>query len=463
MALCRLFAVIAASAALLTAGSVSAAPATLNQLLSEVRATWKSERAENKKRVQDFQADKAQQTQKLKAAMAALANLQNQSETLEARFADNERKIAALEETKRIRLGTMGELFGVIKQISGDTRAKLESSVISTQLPGRADTLQGLAQGKELPHIDELRHLWFILQQEIVEQGRVTQFPAEIVLPNGDKVKKDVIRAGVFNVMTTDGKYLDFDPLTGKMLELARQPAGKYGSGIEELAGAAQGSNSGVGIDFTKGAILNALVQTPSVRERLEYGGTIGYIIIAMGILAALLALVLLVRLLFISAKMKSVGAKPSDATPLGRIIKAALSGDKTPEVLEHRLEQAILNESSRLEAFLWLVRIVSVVAPLMGLLGTVTGMIQTFQSITLFGTGDPKRMAGGISEALVTTMLGLIVAITLTLIYSWLKNISDRLVAILDEQGAGVVARTIESESGLGVRTAGEAPGGFL
>jgi biopolymer transport protein ExbB len=105
-------------------------------------------------------------------------------------------------------------------------------------------------------------------------------------------------------------------------------------------------------------------------------------------------------------------------------------------------LDEVVLRESGKLESFIWLVRIVSVVAPLMGLLGTVTGMIRTFQSITLFGAGDPRMMAGGISEALVTTMLGLVTAIPLVLLHAALANNTKKIVDTLDEQSAGLIAQ---------------------
>jgi biopolymer transport protein ExbB len=114
-------------------------------------------------------------------------------------------------------------------------------------------------------------------------------------------------------------------------------------------------------------------------------------------------------------------------------------------ETLELKLDEAILRESAKLDRFLWAVKVVSVVAPLMGLLGTVTGMIRVFTTITLVGTGDPKMMASGISEALVTTMLGLLVAIPLVLIHAFVSSGAKEIVGVLEEQSAGMVARQAE------------------
>jgi biopolymer transport protein ExbB len=136
----------------------------------------------------------------------------------------------------------------------------------------------------------------------------------------------------------------------------------------------------------------------------------------------------------------------PKPDNPLGRVLTVYQQNRGVdPETLELKLDEVVMRESSQIERFLWLVKTVSVVAPLMGLLGTVTGMIQTFQAITLFGAGDPKMMAGGISEALVTTMLGLITAIPLVLLHATLANSARRINDILEEQSTGFVA--IESE----------------
>jgi biopolymer transport protein ExbB len=137
---------------------------------------------------------------------------------------------------------------------------------------------------------------------------------------------------------------------------------------------------------------------------------------------------------------------KPSQDNPLGRVM---LIKDKYPqadtETLELKLSEGILREVPKITRNLTFIKIISVVAPLMGLLGTVTGMINTFQAITLFGTGDPKLMAGGISQALVTTVLGLVVAIPMTLLFATLHTRSKNLIHILQEQASGIIAERSE------------------
>jgi biopolymer transport protein ExbB len=203
-------------------------------------------------------------------------------------------------------------------------------------------------------------------------------------------------------------------------------------------------------IDPSRGSILKVLITTPDARERVEQGGIVGYAIIVLGVLAGALAVV---RWLIVFNAGRKVAAQAQDETvtednPLGRILHVY---EEDPAVdlqtLELKLDEAIMGETSSLERLMWAVRVVSVVAPLMGLLGTVTGMIQTFQAITLFGTGDPKMMASGISEALVTTMLGLIVAIPLVLMHAVVSNSTKSIVQVLERRAAGLIARRAERE----------------
>jgi biopolymer transport protein ExbB/TolQ len=181
-------------------------------------------------------------------------------------------------------------------------------------------------------------------------------------------------------------------------------------------------------LDPSRGSILKVLIQTPGFIERIKFGGTVGYTIIVLGLLAGFLAIVRWV-VVFLTGRKVAAQKKSdqvSDTNPLGRVLGVYESNREADvETLELKLDEVILRESASLDKLLWAVKVVSVVAPLMGLLGTVTGMIRTFQAITLFGTGDPKMMASGISEALVTTMLGLYVAIPLVLLHALVSNTS--------------------------------------
>jgi biopolymer transport protein ExbB len=141
------------------------------------------------------------------------------------------------------------------------------------------------------------------------------------------------------------------------------------------------------------------------------------------------------------------LGTKGS--TPTCRVLShVILHSGGTLVSMEKGLQEAILQELPKLERFLPTMSILAAVAPLLGLLGTVTGMIDTFRVITVFGAGDPRMMSGGISEALITTQLGLAVAVPLTLIHHFLERKVDRIVADMEEKGTTLVARLVSSGS---------------
>ena len=259
-------------------------------------------------------------------------------------------------------------------------------------------------------------------------------------------MNKEVVRVGPF-ALVSDGQFLDYNGVTGTVAELVRQPPERYGESAAALQ-ASSGELVKFGLDPTGGSILGLLVQAPNLKERVEQGGLVGYIILVVGAIGLLLAFERFITLsltrMKVNGQLKSKDVK--DNNPLGRVLKVRDAYPKADtEALELHLTEAILGELPKLQRNLTVIKIISVVAPLAGLLGTVTGMINTFQAITLFGTGDPKLMAGGISQALVTTVLGLVVAIPTTLLYALLNTQSKNIVNILQEQASGVIAERAE------------------
>ncbi|WP_395345565.1 MotA/TolQ/ExbB proton channel family protein [Ningiella sp. W23] len=422
----------------------------LDALLKQLEEGKFSQSQQNQAREQDFIAQRSEQDRILRETLERRDALLQESERLETNFEENEFKLADLNGALDNRLGSLKELFGVLQQVAGDTKNKFYNSVISAQIPDRSDFLDKMAQSmgssSKLASIEEIERVWFELQREMTESGKVTKFTTNVVEAGGENVTKEVTRVGPF-ALVADGKYLQFNGVTGTVSELIRQPADRFMESISALE-ASNGEVIRFGLDPTGGSILGLLVQAPSLKERVEQGGLVGYIILIVGAVGLLLAIERLISLSVIRAKVnKQLKSSEFKSTnPLGRIMQVR---DKYPhadtESLELHLTEAILGEVPKLSRFLTIIKIISVVAPLMGLLGTVTGMINTFQAITLFGTGDPKLMAGGISQALVTTVLGLVVAIPTTLLYAMLNTRSKNIVYILQEQASGVIAERAE------------------
>ena len=421
-------------------------PKSLDELLEMVRQGFEAERTENRRREEEFKRNKADQERLLNEALATLAGEEATSQRLEVRYNENEPAIGAAQERLTERLGELGELFGVVRQVATDLGGQIWDSLTSSEHGSRRDLLDRLGRSKELPSTEDLEKLWFELQREITEQGKVVRYRATVLTTEGSQAEREIIRAGPFSAIA-NGRYLLWEPEDQQLRELTRQPPSRYLDTVSTFESATTGYAK-LAVDPSRGGLLNALIDTPSPKERIQQGGYVGYVIITLGILALLVGLwrwaAITVTSRKVAAQRKSERAHPGN--PLGRVLGVyEQNRNADTETLELKLDEVVLRESSKLESFLWLVKTVSVVAPLLGLLGTVTGMIQTFQAITLFGAGDPKMMAGGISEALVTTMLGLTTAIPLVLLSDTLANSTRRVNDILDEQSAGLIAMRSE------------------
>lgn len=445
-------------AALLTLGmqtavaqeqGVARSPRELLELIEQGQAR---DTAEQRRRLETFRAEEARQDQVLRERQAELVGLERISSELEARFRTREQDVAQLETQLDERLGSLKEMFGVLQQVAGDLRGTVDSSVISSQYPGRGEFLDRLIEkagsSASLPSIEEIERLWFEMQRETVASGEIVRYSAPVTTVDGEVTERPVVRVGAFNVVA-DGEYLHYVAETARLGELARQPAGRYLAVVDDFEEAGEGMQD-LWLDPSRGALLSLLIQAPELSERIAQGGVVGYIIIALGVLALALAAERFIVLWNIDRGIARQirAAEPSDDNALGRIMATYRKYQRTDkETLELRLGEAIVQETPKLSRFLPLLKIIAVIAPLLGLLGTVTGMINTFQAITLFGTGDPQIMAGGISQALVTTVLGLCVAVPAVLLHTLVSTRSRRITQTLEERAVGIVAEHTEQE----------------
>ena len=427
----------------------SAKPQSLDQLLNQVRRDKARDNKVNQQREAAFQADRNKQASTLAAAKADLKKEEARGAALKSQFDENETKLSELETKLKLTMGTLGELFGVVRQVAGDTKGAFSTSLVTAQNPGREAFVDELSTRKELPASEDLQQLWIELLTEMTESGKVVTFKSPVTLADGSKVEQDVTRVGVFNLVSDDS-YLRYNDEVGEIVELARQPAGRYLSQIEEFTDATPGQLEPLGIDPSRGSILSALVQAPSLVERFHQGGTVGYVIAGVLIIGLLLVIERFFYLTNTQRKVKNqMGSSTySEDNPLGLVFKAYDNNkNEDLETLELKLDEAIMKGTSKVEKNLTTIKLLASVAPLLGLLGTVVGMIGTFQSMMLFGTGDPKIMAGGISQALVTTVLGLVAAIPLVLLHSLVASKSKSLLAVVEEQSVGLMAARTEKE----------------
>jgi biopolymer transport protein ExbB len=425
-------------------------PLSLDALLETVRQGRITDTEQNRKRVEAFRSDSLNQRSLLETTKREIVGQEHLSKSLEKQFENKEDELVVLEDALNTRLGSLKELFGVLQQASGDAVGRFENSITNLQFSERIEFLEELTnkmgQTSELASIEEIEELWYELQREIIETGKIVSFAAPVTLADGRREETNIIRVGTFNIISDNG-YLQFVPETGNLVELPRQPQTRYENSARDFIGAENGVQP-LAVDPSRGQLLSLLVQTPNLGERISQGGVIGYIILGLGLLAALLSIERLWTLSAIGRKMEQQRENLQTTTnnPLGRLLNIYRENpDLDMETLDLKLSEAVLNETPKLNKMLIFIKIIAVVAPLLGLLGTVTGMIITFQSITLFGTGDPKLMAGGISQALVTTVLGLCVAIPTVLLHTLASNRAKYLTQILEEQVAGLIATHAE------------------
>lgn len=417
---------------------------SLQDLYKQVSSEISAEASHNTAREKAFIAAASEQKALLKEVKAKLAAEEALQKKLKNEFDANETELAELSTLLDQRTGNLGELFGVFRQMARDTQQITFDSLITAQYPERTEAIETLASSTEVPTITEMKTLWSLLLQEISASSEVAKFTTNVIQPNGEGYEAEVTRVGAFNIVT-DGKYLNYSPESKQLVELTRQPEGRYTSTAADLT-SSTGGKVDFAIDPSRGALLGLLVQAPSLMERVKQGKEVGYAIIAVGIFGILYALM---RYLALSQVSRRIGKQlkdlehPSEDNPLGRMMIAFYENKHLQDldVITKKLEEVIFKELMEMKKGLSTIKVLAAIAPLMGLLGTVTGMIGTFQAITLFGTGDPKLMAGGISQALITTVLGLCAAIPLLLASNFLASRNQALSKIIGEQASGMVA----------------------
>jgi len=411
-------------------------------LLQSIRDTRSAEQAAMQAREQQFLRERDQQQQRLAQARARLAQAQARADQLDAQFKAQGEQLAALREELTQRSGNLGELFGVVRQSAGDTLGQWQGSQLNSRFPERRDELEALAQSSRIPSVEALERFWYRLQQDMTASGEVARISASVVDRQGRSAATPVVLVGPFVALSEPG-YLLYQPESNSLQLAARQPGG---SGLVADFLAPREALADILIDPARGQVIAQLQRTPDLLTRVSQGGIVGYVIVALGGLGVLLALA---RLIWLQRVQRGVDRQIDDLdalrsdNPLGRVLSVIGSKPRLEELdtLELKLDEAILRETPALERWQGLIKLLAAVAPLLGLLGTVTGMIATFQAITQYGSGDPKLMADGISQALVTTVLGLLAAIPLLFLHTLVVARSKALVQLLEQQSAGLIA----------------------
>lgn len=440
-----------ALAAIMTAGFVAPSQANqLDDLLKQVKADRVSEAKLDKKREAEFTSARADKQALLNKAKQDLADQNARNKRLTKEYAENEITLAQKEVELDNATGTLGEMFGVSRAAAAGAYGQIATSIVSAQFPGRGESLNRIANAKEIPALEDLEELWFALQTEMTESAKISKFTTEVTNLDGSKSTETVTRLGTFNLVSDNG-YLTYNDEVGQVQPLPKQPAGYIAATASGFFNTSSGY-AGVYVDPSRGAILSLETRKKTLEEFFHEGKEVGYAITVLLIIGCLIALERIIVLGAMSSKIKAQEKNldtPNSNNPLGRLLQIYHDNKSVDaETLELKLDEGILRETPKVDRGVNLIKMFAAIAPLMGLLGTVIGMIMTFQTITLFGTGDPKIMAGNISLALVTTALGLICALPLILIHSIVAGKAKGVLQKLDEQSAGLIAAIAEKES---------------
>jgi biopolymer transport protein ExbB len=457
-----------AAVVLLSVVSNAAFAVTFDEIMAKIREAREAEAAVIVERSNEFRAKLEEQQRLVREANRMRDEAEALSTRLDNQYNDNEQRIEDLTSLLTIAQGNLGELFGVTRQIAGEAATSLSDSLINTQIvtpageENRVDFLRRLAAATALPSIRELEDLWLNLMVEIQHRGEVARYTAPVLQEDGVTLEPtEVVRVGQFGAVG-DGEYLGYLPNNNTLFKLSRQPGAGFMAAdgwMMDLAENLQENTSGTGyvpmlVDPSSGPLLGLYVLRPDPIERIYNGEVVGWVIVAVGIIGVIVAVLQYLYLFYmktaVAAQMKRLN-QPQKNNPLGRLLISAneTAGDR-PEVVELRISEAVLREIPRLERFQAFLRLAVAAGPLLGLIGTVIGMIITFESITASGSSDPKLMAEGIGQAMIATVLGLGIAIPLLFLNAGLVSMSRAIVQILDEQSTGLLAESLERAKGM-------------
>ena len=453
--------VLGAAVLLGSVAMVAAAPASaqsLSDVLAKVRQDANQMSAEDQARLKQFQADRAGQAASMQSARGVLAAAEAKARTLSAEFDANEAQLGALEDQVSTLAGDFQEMLGQFRSAAGATMPEIANSVSNFDYKDRVAGIAEIAEARVLPTRGQLERLPKAMLQEMIAQSEVKTFTAIVngIGPEGSNAEAELVRIGVFTAATVNGrKFVEVRKGEGSETFLqvfASQPAGNFSSAMGAVINAGEGQVVKAPVDPSKGNLFGILGELPTMGDRLNHGGVVGYVIITLAFVGILLGLYKTFTLFTQGAAMRGSAKTRTAGTsnPLARVLEVYESNrNRDIETLELKLDEQILKESPKIEWGLDIIKVLAAVAPLLGLLGTVVGMIITFTAITIYGAGDPKLMADGISTALVTTVQGLIAAIPLVLIHAVVASMARGNQQILDEQAAGIIAEKMESLHG--------------
>lgn len=414
-------------------------------LLDTTKQVRAEENVANQDREQSFKTQEQALVQLRDTLLAKRATLQTNIEKISDQFSHNEQVLAETEKKLHLESGSLGELFGVVRQVAKEFQLSHQGSITAIGEAKSLGAVESIVAARTLPSKPQLYSLWHAFERQLEVGSTITELEVPYVLPDGVVTSKKVVRIGSFGLLDNYG-YLNWSGEQRGAKPYQVQPEYLPQVGIRG------GDTTLFAFDPSGDKLLEQLSLTPTIMQRIEQGGVIGKVILVLLSIGLLIGLVqgvfLFISRLNISAQLKDKEIIGNNA--LGRVL-GVYKYDQSPnvEALELRLYETILDEQQKLDRGLSMLKLLAALSPMLGLLGTVTGMIETFQVITQFGNADPRMMASGISTALITTVLGLVAAMPLLFIHNVLSSQAENVRTLLEKQGVGLVAQRAEQDLG--------------
>jgi len=342
----------------------------------DVEKRFDFSRANSKeKQLSDLKTINSKLKKDLKAAEDLSAKLINQ-------FDENEKTLSELEEKLTLKLGNLGEMFGVVKQVSGQTRGEFKNSITNIDNPDRDLFLKNLAESKKLPDLSDISALWVELVKEIRNAETIKVFNTNVVSADGETKDLSILRIGTFSI-THEGMFLKHLIDTNQVEFLPSQPSGVSKRKLKSLQNETEGTFV-IDIDPTRGAILDKLIQKKTFFQRIADGGLVGYVIILLGLGGVALASerIYVLRNVLTNIREQEKTDNIDTTNLLGMLIETANNNiNESLDSLELILDEKIQSITPTIEIRVKAIKLIATVAPLLGLLGTVIGMIETFQA----------------------------------------------------------------------------------
>jgi biopolymer transport protein ExbB len=421
---------------------------------------------------QELSSTRSKSAQKEARLKGELAKLKAAIKTETALQASLQKELAriSLERTQAAKVlrevsGDLREMAGHVRTAARELLSAAENSPVSAEYPKRMAKLKAVLQKGRMPGLGDIEQVIGLYQQETKAASSIRRRQGTIVDTAGRQTGAEILRIGVFTTIYRNKAEVGFllpGPDPRRLLAVKGQMPWGMKDSLQSLM---DGATNAAPLDISGGAALRSLARVPSVQQRIKSGGPLVWPILGVGALALLLLIerfFFLQRVRFNTDELMGrvsgyllkgdldsarESARAKKGRPVANVILAGLRLiGRSPETIETGLGEAMLRELPRLERSLTVLKVLAAVAPLLGLLGTVTGMINTFQVITVHGSGDPRLMAGGISEALITTQLGLAVAIPIMVFAALLSRRAQKAAGDMEEKALHLNAALIQA-----------------